>query len=85
MGGFGLLLWKNAKLQLRRPKGTAFEIGLPAAFFAIMIVLREATAGNKQIRCERDAGGSLINATEGGCQWNVRRRLESSVPPPPRH
>eukprot|EP00058_Branchiostoma_floridae_P014356 XP_002599844.1 hypothetical protein BRAFLDRAFT_95534 [Branchiostoma floridae] len=37
---FLLLLWKNIKLQIRRPIGTFIEIFVPIALFALLIIAR---------------------------------------------
>ncbi|XP_070561206.1 phospholipid-transporting ATPase ABCA3-like isoform X2 [Ptychodera flava] len=46
---FCLLLWKNFILQIRRPIGTFFEIAIPVACVAIIIVARDRT--NKRNIC----------------------------------
>ena len=52
-GSFALLMWKNAKLHQRRPKGTFAQIMLPVAFVGILWLVRNLTAVNKEIMCER--------------------------------
>ncbi|XP_019856993.1 PREDICTED: ATP-binding cassette sub-family A member 3-like, partial [Amphimedon queenslandica] len=37
---FGLLLWKNALLQIRRPLGTFFEIITPLTTVSVLLILR---------------------------------------------
>ena len=36
----GLLLWKNYRLQIRRPVATAFQLGLPILFIFILLLIR---------------------------------------------
>jgi hypothetical protein len=52
-GSFALLMWKNAKLHQRRPKGTFVQIMLPVAFVGILWLVRNLTAPNKEVMCER--------------------------------
>lgn len=40
LGKFGLLMWKNWKLQLRHPVQTLFEILVPVFFCAILVLVR---------------------------------------------
>ncbi len=41
MGSFLLLLWKNWKLQSRKPTLTFFEIFLPVLFAALLLLIRQ--------------------------------------------
>ena len=36
----GLLLWKNYRLQIRRPVATTFQLGLPILFIFILLIIR---------------------------------------------
>lgn len=71
MAGFRLLLWKNAKRQVRRPYATTFEIGLPTLFFAILVIVRHITIDNQEQLCQHNQDGVLINATgEPNCDFD---------------
>eukprot|EP00036_Acanthoecidae_sp_10tr_P009012 CAMPEP_0182928582 /NCGR_PEP_ID=MMETSP0105_2-20130417/15659_1 /TAXON_ID=81532 ORGANISM="Acanthoeca-like sp., Strain 10tr" /NCGR_SAMPLE_ID=MMETSP0105_2 /ASSEMBLY_ACC=CAM_ASM_000205 /LENGTH=1795 /DNA_ID=CAMNT_0025066587 /DNA_START=139 /DNA_END=5526 /DNA_ORIENTATION=- len=60
MGAFTLLMWKNGKLHQRRPIGTCVQILLPVAFIGVLWLVRNLTAVNKKIMCQRDAAGQLV-------------------------
>ena len=42
-----LLLRKNVKLQLRRPKGTCAEVLMPTVFILLLVVIRSLVPVNK--------------------------------------
>eukprot|EP00039_Didymoeca_costata_P015168 m.253797 g.253797 ORF g.253797 m.253797 type:complete len:1742 (+) comp16164_c2_seq1:146-5371(+) len=68
----GLLLWKNATLQARKPISTAFEIGLPTLFMLILAGIRAAVNINGQnfcIRPEPPEGTSNVKDYYSRCQW----------------
>ena len=43
-----IMLWKNCRLKMRKPISFAFEIGLPVAFFGLLVILHGVVTDNDE-------------------------------------
>jgi len=68
-----LLLWKNFVLQIRRPVGTTFELLLPVAMTALLIIARIGLQNTESTKCFRTFQHKVSPDFQTAIAWNTNQ------------